>query len=82
MSLIARYLQRYSRKLNTTAKINMSEMKRSEYSLNWDLLIRMFDLRMWMVTHSKSNSRRINQIHQIEKLHNDLNYLWARSRFA
>ena len=80
MTLLGSFLQRYGRKLNTTAKINVADMRRNNYSLDWDLLIRMFDLRMWMQANTKSNSRRLNQVHQIEHLHNDLNYLWARSR--
>lgn len=80
MTLFSRFLQRYHRKLNTTAKLDVSEMRRTPFSLDWNLAIRMFDLRMWYIVNSKNIERRFNMVHQVEQLHNDLNYLWLRSR--
>ena len=82
MSFLSKYIQRFTRLENTTKRIDLFEFRRTKYSLDWPLLVRMYDMRMWYLQHGKSNSRRFNMLHEIEGLHNDLNYLWARRRKA
>lgn len=78
MSFISKFLARYTKLGNTTRRIDLAEFRKTKYDLDWPLLVRMFDMRMWLLQNSKSNSRRFNTLHEIEGLHNDLNYLWAR----
>lgn len=80
MTLITRFFQRASKLSAQNARIDVSQFKRTTYSLDWNLLIRMFDLRMWFIQQSRSNSRRMNMVHQLEQLHNDLNYLWMKRK--
>lgn len=80
MPFLSKFLQRFTRLNNTTRRLDLPEFRRTQYSLDWQLLVRMFDIRMWYLQNGKSNSRRYNMLHEIEELHNDLNYLWARRR--
>lgn len=46
---------------------------------NWDNSVKAFDLRYWYISTGLSRHRSLEYTHDIENLHNELNYLHAQS---
>jgi len=81
MTLISRMLGKFNKTFTQNHRINLSNVRRTEFSLDWPLLVKMYNLRMWFLQNSLSNRRKFNLLPSVEQLHNDLNYLWVRRSF-
>ena len=46
---------------------------------NWENSVKAFDLRYWYISTGLSRHRSLEYTHDIENLHNELNYLHAQS---
>lgn len=58
--------------------LDKAQFKNLPFSAHWDNYVKSFDLRMWYLRNGVNDEKRMECVHDLEKLHNELNYLWVR----
>jgi hypothetical protein len=65
-SMRARYLQ---------AGLDKKSFRNLDFGYSWNNLVKAYDLRMWYIANSPHDERNITFVHDLERIHNELNYL-------
>mmetsp|Transcript_56151 Transcript_56151/g.64436 ORF Transcript_56151/g.64436 Transcript_56151/m.64436 type:complete len:131 (+) Transcript_56151:56-448(+) len=63
---------------NTPARIASKDFSNLPMKTHWNRLTTMFDLRMYYVLNSHNNNKTLQYTWELEKLHNELNYMHMR----
>ena len=64
----------------TTAPLVQKEFKNLKFAHNWENLVKMYDLRMWYIQNSPNDKQALTYVNELERLHNELNYLAFRGK--
>ena len=78
-NLFGRILAISKRADTASARLARRTTEGHSFRFDWRLLVTKYDLNMWLLQNSPHMARRTGAISQLEHLHNDLNYLHARS---
>lgn len=63
---------------HVTARIDHKDFSNLPFKNDWNNLVKMYDLRMWYVMHTPHHVKALKHTHELETIHNQLNYLNAR----
>ena len=77
--MLAKILKHVNRGKNIQATLDKSRFKDLEFDYSWRNLVRSYDLRMWYVQNAPHQAQTLKYSQELEKIHNELNYLTIRS---
>eukprot|EP01017_Pseudomicrothorax_dubius_P025183 TRINITY_DN2690_c0_g1_i1.p1 TRINITY_DN2690_c0_g1~~TRINITY_DN2690_c0_g1_i1.p1 ORF type:complete len:172 (-),score=56.11 TRINITY_DN2690_c0_g1_i1:113-568(-) len=73
-----RLVNRLSKGRHLQAPIDQTKFASLPFDHSWENLVKMYDLRMWYIQNSPHDERCVKYVHDLERLHNELNYLNMR----
>lgn len=71
-------LRRFARKRHLLATVDKKKFNDLAFKHNWANLVKMYDLRMFYVWNSPHESQALVYTTELERLHNELNYMNVR----
>ena len=77
--MLWQHLRRFSRKRLIQANIQKSKFDDLPFQHSWANLVKMYDLRMFYIANAPSHERALTYTTEVERLHNELNYLTVKS---
>jgi hypothetical protein len=77
--MLTRFLRQINRGKNIQAGLDKASFDHIPFAYSWDNLVKSYDLRQWYILNSPNDSQRFKYTLELETLHNELNYLTARS---
>ena len=75
-----KYFTKTMKNRHVTARINQEDFRSLPFKNDWNTMVKKFDLRMWFVQSSPNDKKALKYTHELEKIHNELNYLNFRGK--
>ena len=79
--MVWKFLQKHLRTRYLKSNIDHKKFTNLPFRHSWENLVKMYDLRMWYIQNSPHETQGLAYTQDLEKLHNELNYLNAKSDF-
>lgn len=76
--MIWKVFRRYLANRHITANVDKSQFTNVPFQNGWNNLVKMYDLRMWYIQNSPHDAKCLTYVNDLERLHNELNYLNMR----
>ncbi len=76
--MLTKFLRHVNRGKNLQATLDRSSYQNIPFEYSWNNLVKSYDLRMWYVQNSPHQMQSLQYTQELEKIHNELNYLAAR----
>lgn len=78
MNLLTNLLRKINKGKNVRGTLDTRSFERIPFSYSWNNLVKSYDLRMFYVENSPDREEALKYTFELEKIHNELNYLAIR----